>query len=637
MKEFKYLFAAGAMLVASGPVIAAETTFDFSKPLSGEYSCRNGAKTYGAVFSFVKKGESLFARQWISTFGNASGARPYVNVHDTVFRVEDGPDGVLLSPARELANNRDIASIDAITLRQNSTGSVSGEEEGCVYNLSPLETITSKDLPQVLGSAPVHSANVGFSTSLLLFSDEYGTFVSLDNRQKTTCIYSISGENGTYTRTPLFALDDCSQGQLELSSDGNGVWIGADGRGTKIKFQAADKYAARLAEVTQVAQQQKALEATSISDFVANAQGEYGAKLSTGMGYADYLVSVTPSGVRIDVDGVPWRCEYVVEPETSEVFLVGKNGSSCGGGQFQGARDPDNGDLTFALSSNPKPVTLPFISGDMGEGWTSKVPEVAVIKGIALGDKMPTTDAEIPGYTRIQDRGQLSRFSRSSMGMMGVTNSTNYFESATYLKASAPQKLPDGSGSISFDDLGVYGVNGKVVAVFRYQEPQKEQAPRFEAVTEALLSSYGTPTITDRSGAGYVYEWHFAPNGTLLDAKSGQNCQSRFTSDYLDSRFVLLEREKLETSLTEIYQGKPARIEPETKYLKLRVSSECGFSIRYHIHPSEEGLLRFMQASMYAYDPVRSEIWSARREKLDAEIKKDLELQKTSQAVSPDL
>jgi hypothetical protein len=249
---------------------------------------------------------------------------------------------------------------------------------------------------------------------------------------------------------------------------------------------------------------------------------------------------------------------------------------------------------------------------------------------------MPSGSEEIEGYSAFQDRGLMSSFSWSSFGFAGFSNS-NYFESAQYVLLTEPRELPNAAGPVSLDNLGVYGVDGRVVAVLRQFEPLEDESPRYEAVDTALRSTYGEPSVAQRAGAGSVYEWHFDSRGALLDTASSRSCENRFDSNETDSRLVFLEQTVLNTTLAEILEGKPARVESEHQQLKLRVAGECSYTIRYHIHPSEEGLLDRMTASMYAYDPVRTEIWGDLRNELETKIAEELELQISSESITPEL
>ena len=375
--------------------------------------------------------------------------------------------------------------------------------------------------------------------------------------------------------------------------------------------------------------------AQSLQDFIEGAEGEYGANLSIGMGYAEFLVSVTKAGVRVDIDGVMWNCTHVIDPATSMTYVSDQRRGTCGTGAFRGVRNDDRS-LTFAIESLADPTTVPFLSRDMGDAWIETVPPAAVIRGIALGRPMPIASNEVEGYSVLQDRGRMSSFSWSSLGFMGFQRS-NYFEGADYILLTEPRDLPNAAGSVSLDNLGAYGVDGRVVAVLRQYEPLEDEAPRHDAVQNALFSTYGEPSVTQRSGAGSVYEWHFDSDGTLLDSRASRSCENRFDSDQTDSRLVFLEQTVLETSLAEILQGRPARVENRYQQMKLRVAAECSYTIRYHIHPSAEGLLDRMTASMYAYDPVRTEIWGDRRRTLEDEIEEELNLQISSESITPDL
>jgi hypothetical protein len=222
------------------------------------------------------------------------------------------------------------------------------------------------------------------------------------------------------------------------------------------------------------------------------------------------------------------------------------------------------------------------------------------------------------------------------MGMLGAS-ATNYLDNANYHHAAAPQTLPATNAKISFDDLGIYSIDDKVVAVLRYFEPPEMLAPRYDAVQQALNSTYGEPTFLNRSGVGHVYEWHFDLRGVILAASEAAQCQSKLNGDTSNARGLLLVHEKLETSLQEIALGRAPRIETATVGQQLRVSSACGYSIRYHIHPRTSGLLQRMTASMYAYDPVRTEIWRDREAEISSEIARNLKTQERSLSISPDL
>ena len=358
--------------------------------------------------------------------------------------------------------------------------------------------------------------------------------------------------------------------------------------------------------------------------------GEYGAKIMVSLGYyVDYLIAVTPEGIRVDADGFG-SCSYVVDTKTAETFLYDGNAQKCSSARFK-LVEANKNSITFTFEDWEKSFSVPFLSGDMGEAWKDNAPNSAVIKGIKLGDGAPQSANELDGYTKFVDRGLLGQFAKTSIGFSGFS-STNYFDGARYLHGSAPQPLPGGR-SISFDDIGVYTVAGDVVAVMRRFEPPEEQAPRYDATREALIATYGQPTIEK----GGNFEWHHDASGALLTKSEGRNCEGRFNGDASNERSIFMTHQELESSLVEAFQGVPSRIEDKTMARNIRSTAECAYSIRYNIHSTEGGLLDRLWASMYAYDPLRSEIWNDRSARITDEIRKELKLQKNSADIKPDL
>lgn len=172
-------------------------------------------------------------------------------------------------------------------------------------------------------------------------------------------------------------------------------------------------------------------------------------------------------------------------------------------------------------------------------------------------------------------------------------------------------------------------------SLMRVLEPPEDEAPRYDAVIEAMKSTYGEPTIFRNRT---VYECHFDKAGTLLDSRDGQDCGNRFTANREDSRVVMLQRPELDSmSLVAIYAGQQPCIKQGSEQGKLRVAPGCAYSIIYNVRPRESGVLYKMTALAYAHDPVRSDIWEERMPRLSEEISEELALQQTSRDIAPDL
>ena len=120
-----------------------------------------------------------------------------------------------------------------------------------------------------------------------------------------------------------------------------------------------------------------------------------------------------------------------------------------------------------------------------------------------------------------------------------------------------------------------------------------------------------------------------------MDAK---NCQNTTGNASDRSRSILVRSSRLEDlSLSQAYSGVQREVEAQTDSFNLAVGSGCAYSIVYLVYPTDSGLLDRMTAVSYAHDPIRSEIWNSKAERLSAEISRELELQKRSQDVAPDL
>lgn len=365
-------------------------------------------------------------------------------------------------------------------------------------------------------------------------------------------------------------------------------------------------------------------------------EGEYGGKVSAGLGkYIDFSVAITPSGIQVISDGLIEDCHYVIDPKTGESFISKAQGKKCDAEKFEIVSADEN--LTFKFASWEKPVSIPFLSGDMGDGWIENAPTVATMKGVSIGDDMPSKNSLVKGYGEIEYRGRLIEYQKSSIGISGRT-STNYFNNASYHHAYSPETSSNGSYSISFDDMGIYSINGTVFATVRYSEPPEKKSPRFDAVVNALQDNYGNPTIFDKSGVSHIYKWHFRPDGSLIEKTRTSPCELRSSKDKTAySRNLLMSRQELRTSWIEFEAGQPPKIVTVNQGQELRVSSECGYTIHYHIRPTKSGLLDRLSAYMFAHDPVRTEIWKSRSKALSRNIEKNIQLQKTSREVEPDL
>ena len=364
-------------------------------------------------------------------------------------------------------------------------------------------------------------------------------------------------------------------------------------------------------------------------------QGEYGAKLNVAFGqYVDFSVAVTLKGIQVIADGLVEHCHYVVDPETKELFIHKAKGNKCDVGNFEIVNT--DRDLTFKFSSWNEPVSVPLLSGNMGDEWIANTPDVATMRGVSIGDAMPSDDSGISGYDRVEYRGRLVEYQQSSLGFSGY-RSTNYFGSSSYHHAYSPETSTDGSYSISFDDMGIYSIDGKVFATMRHFEPPEQKSPRFDAVIDALQTNYGVPTVSKRSGVSHIYEWHFRPNGSLIDETNRSACDTRFRGDDTTSRDILMSRDELRTSWVEFHAGIPPEIVTINEGKQLRAFSECGYTVYYNIRPTESGLLDILSSFMFAHDPVRAEIWRSRGKVLSRKIQNNLDLQRQSRELKPEL
>lgn len=589
---------------------------------------------------------------------------PYFPWVDSVHEVQTTANGELHSlksiPLRQKTGAA-LASDLVITPMAVNTISLERDAEPCAGDLSRLDIplARSEDVSVSLRGAIVHlsrglngfgggeriSDGVDpslFPIEILSSIDEFGAFITMrSDTEGRSCLYEVrpSGEM-TLERRLLHSFGRCTDGLVTYTARGPLLvmdWGGGYRQPVGALTAQNQKIAALLsgpkAGVSKHSASGQAEDASAILSPEWK-EGEYAAQVQVGLGqFVDYSVAKTGSGVRIVAQG-RGACFYAVNPDTGETYVYKSTTQNCDAGKFVPV-DTTTG-LTFKFESWDQPITLPFVSGDMGQSWVDNIPEVAKIKGVALGDRVPQSADALEGYTLLANRGPLGRFHRSSMGMLGAS-ATNYLDNANYHHAAAPQTLPATNAKISFDDLGIYSIDDKVVAVLRYFEPPEMLAPRYDAVQQALNSTYGEPTFLNRSGVGHVYEWHFDLRGVILAASEAAQCQSKLNGDTSNARGLLLVHEKLETSLQEIALGRAPRIETATVGQQLRVSSACGYSIRYHIHPRTSGLLQRMTASMYAYDPVRTEIWRDREAEISSEIARNLKTQERSLSISPDL
>jgi hypothetical protein len=612
------------------------------------------------LVSIIDLGDKSLAR--VRTFPVDGG--PYFQWVDSIHEVRTTADGELHSvqsiSLRPKAGAEPLFDLIMVPTAGNSI-SLERDAEPCAGDLRRLDIplARSEDVSVGLRGAIVHVSRglngFGggeritdgvdpslFPIEILSSIDKFGAFITMrSDTEGRSCLYEIrpTGEM-TLERHLLHSVGRCTEGLVTYTARGP-ILVMDWGGGYKQPvgpLTAQDRKIEAFLAVLESGETESGALGQSGDVSVGSSSewkdGEYAAQVQVGLGqFVDYSVAKTGSGVRIVAQG-RGACFYAANPDTGDTYVYKSTAQNCDAGRFVFV-DTSTG-LTFKFESWEQAITLPFVSGDMGQSWLENIPDVARIKGLALGGEVPQSAAGLDGYTLLTNQGALGRYHRSSMGMLGAS-ATNYLDNAVYHHAAAPQPLPGTSETISFDDLGIYSIDDKVVAVLRYFEPPEMFAPRYDAVQQALMSSYGEPTLMNRSGVGHVYEWHFDPRGVLLPAIEGERCQSKLNGDTTNARNLLLVHEKLETSLQEIALGRAPRIETATVGQQLRVSSECAYSIRYHIHPRISGLLLRMTASMYAHDPVRTEIWRDCEAEISSEIARNLKTQERSLSISPDL
>lgn len=366
------------------------------------------------------------------------------------------------------------------------------------------------------------------------------------------------------------------------------------------------------------------------SDPFAGVRGIYGDRVRFGNEWADFEVSITDTGAKLVFDALR-DCESVVDPEDGEIYVFKARRDDCATGRFQVLEGGDEITFTYEVWQG-QTLTLPRKAGEMGNDWISNAPQNARIKGIAIGDDLPGSATELDGYSHLRQIGPLGMFSSSSIGFMGST-STNWFENAVYHHASNPRSVS--SGTISLDDLGIFSVDDQIVALMRVYEPPEDEAPRYDAILSTLEETYGTPSDSSQRNS---FEWHYDQGGNLLSEMDAKNCQNTTGNASDRSRSILVRSSRLEDlSLSQAYSGVQREVEAQTDSFNLAVGSGCAYSIVYLVYPTDSGLLDRMTAVSYAHDPIRSEIWNSKAERLSAEISRELELQKRSQDVAPDL
>jgi len=372
--------------------------------------------------------------------------------------------------------------------------------------------------------------------------------------------------------------------------------------------------------------------AAPVSDF-GDLEGEWSGTVPGAYGRpANIIFTATSEGGRIDINGMMTRCQIVIDPDTGDSYLYGNSRPECKAGTFTASRSGKT--LEVMLSDWESPATLSRLSGRIDARWLDNVPEAAVVRGVRLGAPAPDNAQQVEGARKLRNFGMLpDQFARGSfLGMAGRA-----FLPARYQLASVPEDIPQVAEDISFDNTGIYSIDDRVVAVLRQYEPPQDQSPRYEAVQEALKLQMGPATVETPSGVGMYYEWLFDEEGVLYSGRDGARCETRFGGSEENARMIGMEFAKTDTSLAEISQGLAPRVVPKSEYFELRVTAGCGYTVRYHIHPTRNGLLEEMSVVAFAHDPVRAAIWSERQRDLSSEIAEELDLQRASQTIKPKL
>lgn len=366
---------------------------------------------------------------------------------------------------------------------------------------------------------------------------------------------------------------------------------------------------------------------------LGSVEGEWTGSVAGGHRGLEILFAVTDDAARLFLDGLMVNCQMVVRPTSEtgafEAFPYGRRSRNCPEGTaFDVAQRGD--ELYVWHESWDEWAELERLTGPSSGDWVEAAPAQASMLGVEIG-------AEATDLAGVLPEGAVIASPRPLEQVFPRQARSGSMLDAQLRVVSFPRDVGVVDQRISFDNAGVFSIDGRVFAILRRWDPPEDAAPRYDAIQEALIEKLGAPRVERRSGRGMSYEWHFAPDGSVIPSGEDTACHTRFNGSMEDQRSVGFRYNKIEINRVELSLGHSPRIETAMEEEALRTASGCGFSIRYHIHPRENGLLSYLDAVVFAHEPLAAEIWEDRSTAFADELREAIELHESSQGVEPKL
>lgn len=440
------------------------------------------------------------------------------------------------------------------------------------------------------------------------------------------CIYDVTaGEQpGEYRYIYKEGGGDCNAGAFTLHARDDGKlnlkWKRPGAGGTHVLSPDAEK----MREYRQASGLSKPVLET------AEIEGEWTGELVVGgmVRSLEASLAATASGARLELNGLTVRCKTMIHPTsadgTFDTFLYEKGSCSESPVALQKVGD----DLEMTIATTGQSAMLKKVSGPVGSALVNFAP--IAFRNVALGMSLDEIDRAVEGEPRITTTRNLSDDLHAG-SFMGVGNIP--FLNADYRAVHYPLTNDRYPPEMDEDNIAAYAIGGKVAAIFRVYTPVRENAPGLDAFKEAVRNAYGEPSIESVQNARTEWQWHYAPDGSLLpDQFARAACVAKGNSTHANSRQIGMRYRWYERMM-----DLSIRKQNETPAYMLRPVSGCGTSVSFVLTAGNDGSLRELRSVAFVHDPVATALWEERKPRIEAEIRDRIQLQTHRESIAPKL
>lgn len=440
------------------------------------------------------------------------------------------------------------------------------------------------------------------------------------------CNYDVlSGDKaGEYRYVITDGNTHCNNGvfTLSLRDDGrlNFNWFRKGASGTNTLGPDTEK----MGEYRQASGLSKPVTET------AQIEGEWSGEIITGGigGSTKTLLAATAAGARLEQSGIASGCSAMILPTsadgTFDTFLYRSN--NCGQSKVALTLIGDDR-LEITIVATGKSGTLRRVSGSADASVS--VPPTS-FRNVALDAALADIDGAVEGKPRISSESVL-KYDLNAGSFMGVANLP--FLDAKYRTVHYPLTHDRYPPDLDEDNIAAYAIDGKVAAIMRVYTPVRETAPSIDAFKDALLNSYGEPSVENEQGPTLNLFWHYGQDGKILSGQQAQvSCIPKPYSDRTYTRQIGMKyrwfKQMMDLSV---------RKQTEAPSYVLAPVSGCGTSVHFTLTKRQDGSVSKIQSVAFVHEPVAAAIWEERRPRIENEINERIKLQTSRETIAPKL